>query len=186
MEKDKKKDTKKELISWIKTIVITLGLVFIIREVLFIPSLVQGESMMPTLENNERVLVNKIGYNIKGLERFDIVIFHGKEGYDLVKRVIGLPGDTIEYKNDVLYVNGKAVDEPYLAKYKKKANGVLTPDFTLEQITGKTKVPKGQVFVLGDNRKVSKDGRMFGFISEDEIIGKGEAVFWPVPHIRAL
>ncbi|MED0952499.1 signal peptidase I [Bacillus mobilis] len=182
-----KENTKKELFSWAKTIGFTLVLIAIIRGVLFTPSLVQGESMMPTLENNERVLVNKIGYSISGLERFDIIVFHGKEGYDLVKRVIGLPGDTVEYKNDVLYVNGKAIEEPYLKEFKEKAAGrVLTPDFTLEQITGKTKVPEGQVFVLGDNREVSKDGRMFGFISEDEIVGKGQAVFWPLKQVRAL
>ena len=92
-----KENTKKELFSWAKTIGFTLVLIAIIRGVLFTPSLVQGESMMPTLENNERVLVNKIGYSISGLERFDIIVFR-KEGYDLVKRVIGLPGDTVEYK----------------------------------------------------------------------------------------
>lgn len=116
-----KENTKKELFSWAKTIGFTLVLIAIIRGVLFTPSLVQGESMMPTLENNERVLVNKIGYSISGLERFDIIVFHGKEGYDLVKRVIGLPGDTVEYKNDVLYVNGKAMEEPYLKEFKEKA-----------------------------------------------------------------
>ncbi|PGA17931.1 signal peptidase I [Bacillus pseudomycoides] len=183
MEKSK----KKEIVSWVKTIGITLGIALIVRGILFTPSLVQGESMMPTLENNERVLVNKIGFNVQGLNRFDIIVFHGKEGYDLVKRVISLPGDTIEYKNDVLYVNGKAVDEPYLADYKAEVSkGKLTPDFTLEQKTGKTKVPEGQVFVLGDNRQVSKDSRMFGCISEDQIVGKGEAVFWPLQQVRAL
>ncbi|MDZ5609029.1 signal peptidase I [Bacillus pseudomycoides] len=182
-----KDSRKKEIVSWIKTIGITLGIAIVVRGVLFTPSLVQGESMMPTLENNERVLVNKIGFNIQGLDRFDIIVFHGKEGYDLVKRVIGLPGDTIEYKNDVLYVNGKTVDEPYLADYKTEVSkGKLTPDFTLEQKTGKTKVPEGQVFVLGDNRQVSKDSRMFGFVSEDQIVGKGEAVFWPLQQVRAL
>ncbi|MEN1936414.1 signal peptidase I [Paenibacillus sp. 102] len=178
---------KKEIVSWVKTIGITVGIAFIVRGILFTPSLVQGESMMPTLENNERVLVNKIGFNIQGLDRFDIIVFHGKEGHDLVKRVIGLPGDTVEYKNDVLYVNGKAVDEPYLEDYKAEVpKGTLTPDFTLEQKTGKTKVPEGQVFVLGDNRQVSKDSRMFGFVSEGQIVGKGEAVFWPLQQVRAL
>ncbi|KXY35522.1 signal peptidase I [Bacillus sp. FSL K6-0067] len=183
MEKKK----KKEWISWIKLIGITLGMAFIVRGILFTPSLVQGASMMPTLENNERVIVNKIVYRINGLDRLDIIVFHGKEGTNLIKRVIGLPGDTVEYKNDVLYVNGKAMEEPYLKEYKEKAAGrVLTPDFTLEKITGKTKVPKDQVFVLGDNREVSKDGRMFGFISEDEIVGKGQAVFWPLKQVRIL
>ncbi|PGC85684.1 signal peptidase I [Bacillus toyonensis] len=183
MEKDK----KKEWISWMKIIGIALGIAFLVRGIVFAPSLVQGQSMMPTLENNERVFVNKIGYSIYGLNRFDIIVFHGEEGYDLVKRVIGLSGDTVEYKNDVLYVNGKVMVEPYLKEFKEKAAGhVLTPDFNLEKITGETKVPEGKVFVLGDNREVSKDGRIFGFISEDEIVGKAQAVFWPLKQVRAL
>ncbi|OUB17551.1 signal peptidase I [Bacillus thuringiensis serovar yunnanensis] len=182
-----KNSSKREVITGIKTIGITLGIIVIVRVFLFTPSLVQGESMMPTLENNERVFVNKIGYSINGLDRFDVIVFHGKEGYDLVKRVIGIPGDTVEYKDDVLYVNGKVMEEPYLKEFKEKASDwVLTPDFTLEQITGKTKVPEGKVFVLGDNRQVSKDCRMFGFISEDQIVGKGKAVFWPLQYVRTL
>ncbi|EOO25917.1 signal peptidase I [Bacillus cereus VD133] len=178
---------KQEFKSWITAIVISLGVVIILRGILFIPSIVQGQSMMPTLEENERMIINTIAYRLQGLNRFDIIIFHGKEGHDLVKRVIGLPGDTLEYKNDMLYVNGKEVTEPYLEDYKDKAlTGNLTPNFTLEQITGKTKVPKGHVFVLGDNRLVSKDSRMFGFVSEDQIVGKGTAVYWPLQHIRAL
>lgn len=80
------------------------------------------------------------------------------------------------------------MDGPYLKEYKEKlSNGSqLTPDFTLEEKTGTTKVPKGQVFVLGDNRPVSKDSRIFGFISEDEIVGKGQVVFWPLKQIRAV
>ncbi|KXY34876.1 signal peptidase I [Bacillus sp. FSL K6-0067] len=182
-----RKNKKKEWSSWMKMIGITLGIAFIIRGIVFAPSLVQGESMMPTLENNERVIVNKIGYSINGLNRFGVIVFHGEEGQDLVKRVIGLPGDTVEYRNDVLYVNGKAMAEPYLKEFKEKVPGrVITPDFTLEQITGKTQVPEGKVFVLGDNREVSKDGRIFGFISEDEIVGKVQVVFWPLKQVRVL
>ncbi|MDM5186462.1 signal peptidase I [Bacillus sp. DX4.1] len=182
-----KKSKKEEARSWIKTIVITVGIAFVFRGILFTPSLVQGESMMPTLKNEERVIVNKIGYNLQGVNRFDIIVFHGKEGYDLVKRVIGLPGDNIEYKNDVLYVNGKSIEEPYLQEFKDQLSaGNLTPDFSMEQITGKKKVPEGYVFVLGDNRKVSKDSRMFGFVSKEQIVGKGEVVFWPLQQARAL
>ncbi|OUB14964.1 signal peptidase I [Bacillus thuringiensis serovar yunnanensis] len=182
-----KLNNKQEINSLIISIFVSLGVVIILRGILFIPSLVQGQSMMPTLEENERVIVNKVFYRLQGLSRFDVIIFHGEEGYDLVKRVIGLPGDTIEYKNDKLYVNGKAVREPYLENYKTKVQkGSLTPDFTLEQITGKTKIPKGHVFVLGDNRPVSKDSRVFGFVSEDQIVGKASGVYWPLQHIRIL
>ncbi|MEI4828527.1 signal peptidase I [Bacillus sp. FJAT-53711] len=178
---------KSEIMSWVKSIGLALIIAFVCRTFLFTPSLVQGESMMPTLKDNERMVVNKIGYSLQGLDRFTIIVFHGNEGHDLVKRVIGLPGDTIEYKNDVLYVNGKAVAEPYLDEYKKQlSGGQLTPDFTLEEITGKKTVPEGYVFVLGDNRQVSKDSRAFGFVSEKQIVGKGSMVFWPLQHVRAL
>jgi signal peptidase I len=178
---------KSEIMSWVKSIALALIIAIVCRAFLFTPSLVQGESMMPTLKNNEKMVVNKIGYSLQGVDRFNIIVFHGNEGHDLVKRVIGLPGDTIEYKNDVLYVNGKAVAEPYLDEYKKQlSGGQLTPDFTLEEITGKKTVPEGYVFVLGDNRQVSKDSRAFGFVSEKQIVGKGSMVFWPLQHVRAL
>ncbi|PGZ98598.1 signal peptidase I [Bacillus pseudomycoides] len=178
---------KSEIMSWVKSIALALVIAFVCRAFLFTPSLVQGESMMPTLKDNERMVVNKIGFSLHGVDRFDIIVFHGNEGHDLVKRVIGLPGDTIEYKNDVLYVNGKAVAEPYLDEYKKQlSGGQLTPDFTLEEITGKKTVPEGYVFVLGDNRQVSKDSRAFGFVSEEQIVGKGSVVFWPLQHARSL
>lgn len=182
-----KKENKGELFSWAKSIAFALAIAFVCRTVLFTPSIVQGESMMPTLEDEERVIVNKIGYNVAGLDRFDIIVFEGNEGYNLVKRVIGLPGDTIEYKDDVLYVNGKAVEEPYLEEYRKQiAPSKLTLDFTLEQMTGQKRVPDGTVFVLGDNRTNSKDSREFGFVSKEQIIGKGEVVFWPLQDFRAL
>ncbi len=74
--------------------------------------------MMPTLENGDRMIVNKIGYMIGEPNRFDIVVFHAPEGKDYIKRVIGLPGDHIEYKNDQLYINGEPIEEPYLDEYK--------------------------------------------------------------------
>lgn len=186
MERVEKKN-KGELFSWIKSIAFALAIAFVCRTILFTPSIVQGESMMPTLENEEHVFVNKIGYNLAGLDRFDIIVFEGNEGHNLVKRVIGLPGDTIEYKDDVLYVNGKAVEESYLEEYRERvAPSKLMLDFTLEQITGQKRVPDGTVFVLGDNRTNSKDSREFGFVSKEQIIGKGEAVFWPLQDVRTL
>jgi signal peptidase I len=169
----------------IKTIFIALVLAIGIRTFLFTPVLVDGISMMPTLQDQSRMIVNKIVYKLHEPERFDIVVFHATKEKDYIKRVIGLPGDTVEYKNDVLYVNGKAYKESYLNEYKKETtDGPLTEDFKLEEITGKKTVPKGQVFVLGDNRRLSKDSRIIGTVSQKEILGRASFVFWPLSEVE--
>ena len=108
----KEKKTKNETLEWVKALLIAFGLAAIIRIFLFTPIVVDGISMMPTLEDGDRMIVNKIGYTIGTPNRFDIVVFHAPEQKDYIKRVIGLPGDTVEYRDDVLYVNGQAYDEP--------------------------------------------------------------------------
>ena len=99
--------------------------------------------------------------------------------------MIGLPGDTIEMKNDILYINSEAYDEPYLEEFKKDLNNQeqLTEDFTLKNLTGEQKVPEGQMFVLGDNRFNSKDSRIFGFVPMDRIIGEVKLRVWPIKDI---
>ena len=172
---------KNEIFEWVKALVIAILLAAIIRYFLFAPILVDGLSMMPTLKDQDRMVVNKIAYKIGEPERFDIVVFHATEEKDYIKRVIGLPGDTIEYKDDTLYVNGTAYEEPYLDDYKKQViDGPLTEPFTLEEITGETTVPEGEVFVMGDNRRYSKDSRHIGTVKISEILGKTSLVYWPI------
>lgn len=178
MNEEKKKN---ETWEWTKALLIAFGLAAIIRVFLFTPIVVDGESMMPTLENGDRMIVNKIGYTVGKPDRFDIVVFHAPEQKDYIKRVIGLPGDTVEYRNDILYVNGKQLPEPYLEQYKAEVvDSPLTEDFTLEQKIQSTTVPEGHVFVLGDNRRKSKDSRHIGAVAIDEIIGNTSIVFWPI------
>jgi len=172
----------KEFLSWVKAIVIAVVIAFLIREFLFTPSLVKGESMMPNLQDGNRLIVSKVSK----LERSDEIIFHAPDAdEDYVKRIIGLPGDTVEMKNDTLYINGKEVPETYLkeSKAKLQEGEVFTPDFTLTEITGKKKVPADSLFVLGDNRPVSKDGRYFGFIKKDSVVGEVKARIWPLNEI---
>lgn len=170
---------------WLKAILIALLLAFVIRYFLFAPIVVDGQSMMPTLQNSDRLIVNKIGYTISKPERFDIIVFHATSEKDYIKRVIGLPGDTIAYENDALYINGELVEELYLAEYQKSAYSLpLTGDFTLEDYTGAKVVPEGHLFVLGDNRQHSKDSRHIGFISYDSIVGSANVIFWPFSEIR--
>ena len=111
---------KNELWEWTKALLIAVILAAVIRYFLFAPIVVDGLSMMPTLKDQDRMIVNKFSYNIGEPKRFDIIVFHAPEQKDYIKRVIGLPGDTIEYKDDTLFVNGKAYEEPYLDKYKKE------------------------------------------------------------------
>lgn len=175
------KKTKNETWEWIKALLIAFGLAAIIRVFLFTPIVVDGISMMPTLSDGDRMVVNKIGYAIGEPKRFDIVVFHAEVQKDYIKRVIGLPGDEIEYIDDVLYVNGDPLEEPYLDQYKAEiSDAPLTEDFKLEDKIQSKTVPEGHVFVLGDNRRKSKDSRHIGVVSIDEIIGNTKLVFWPI------
>ncbi|BCB03334.1 signal peptidase I [Bacillus sp. KH172YL63] len=171
---------KNEWWEWMKALLIAVGLAAIIRFFLFAPIVVDGLSMMPTLHNGDRMIVSKLG----APERFDIVVFHAPEKKDYIKRVIGLPGDKVAYKNDTLYINGKAYPEPYLNEYKDQlSDGVLTEDFTLTDLTGEETVPEGEIFVMGDNRRFSKDSRHIGTVRIDEVIGDTKVIYWPVKDI---
>ncbi|WP_442916883.1 signal peptidase I [Lysinibacillus sp. 54212] len=175
---------------WLKACVFAFAVVWIVNAFLFSPVKVKGASMMPTVEEGERVIVNKIGKSFSDFERSDIIVFEESPGTYFIKRVIGIPGDTIEYKNDVLYVNGEKVEEPYLDTNKEGLvdTGTLTEDFTLYDYTGEQKVPEGQLFVLGDNRRKSSDSRdsRVGFIEIESVLGTTNIVSWPVQKIRII
>ncbi|MCM3160481.1 signal peptidase I [Metabacillus litoralis] len=176
---------KNELFEWIKALAIAVLLAAIIRYFLFAPIVVDGFSMMPTLHTQDRMIVNKLSYKIGEPERFDIVVFHATLEKDYIKRVIGLPGDKVEYRDDTLYINGEAYDEPYLNEYKEDLiDGPLTEPFDLDSIIGQDTVPEGHLFVMGDNRRQSKDSRHIGTIPIEEVMGKASLVYWPVSDIR--
>ncbi|WP_096435429.1 signal peptidase I [Alteribacter populi] len=178
---------KSESWEWLKAVAVALILAVVIRYFFFAPIVVDGQSMMPTLEHNDRMIVNKIGYTISEPDRFDIVVFHATESKDYIKRVIGLPGDTVSYQEDTLYINGEPVEEPHLDDFKAATNeSPFTHDFTLEDLTGLDEIPEGHVFVLGDNRQHSKDSRHIGVIPYDEVVGKANFVFWPFNDVRIV
>lgn len=185
---ERTKKEKNELWEWTKALLIALAVAAIIRYLLFTPIVVDGDSMMPTLENGDRMIVNKIGYKIGNPDRFDIVVFHAPEQKDYIKRVIGLPGDHVEYKDDQLYINGEPIDEPYLDKYKSEiVEGNLTGNFKLEDIDPTLDViPEGYVFVMGDNRRFSKDSRHIGIVNQKEIVGNTSLIFWPISDIKIV
>lgn len=178
-----KMNLKNELYSWGKSLLLAIIVVVACRYFIFTPIAVDGESMLPTFEDNDRVIVSKIG----SIDRFDIVIFEDQDSDEqYIKRVIGVQGDSIQVKDDVLYINGKAYEEFYV---NKDINDVLynniTGDFTLEELTGEETVPEGYYFVLGDNRWKSRDSRSqdFGFISADAIIGEAKFRYYPFQKI---
>jgi signal peptidase I len=179
---------KNEIWEWTKALIIAVILAAVIRYFLFAPIVVDGLSMMPTLHDQDRMIVNKIGYTLGKPKRFDIIVFHAPEKKDYIKRVIGLPGDRIEYKDDTLYVNGKAYDEPYLDEYKSQViDGPLTEPFKLEDTpVGQKTVPEGHLFVMGDNRRFSKDSRHIGAVPMEKVLGKTNLVYWPVEDFRLV
>ncbi|WP_281347532.1 signal peptidase I [Fundicoccus ignavus] len=153
-----------------------LGLVFIVSRLFFPLYEVDGASMDYTLQDGQRV----IGTNQFEVNRFDIVIIDVPElNKYYVKRVIGLPGDKIAYKNDCLYINDKFVPESYLND-KKEEWSLLTRDFLIE------KIPEGEYFVLGDNRRNSIDSRQLGTIKEANILSELLAIYWPLNQMTVL
>ncbi|MDN4075824.1 MULTISPECIES: signal peptidase I [Fictibacillus] len=180
-------EDKSQLWDWIKAIGIALILALLIKKFLFEQYVVYGESMMPTIENGNRLIVNKLGYNLGKPKRFDLIVFHANAKEDYIKRVIGMPGERIAYQNDNLYINGKQIDEPYLNQYKKNiTSGNLTGDFTLEEVTGQKVIPKGKVFVMGDNRLHSIDSRHIGLVDMKKIVGEVNLRYWPVKELEVI
>ncbi|QKS71457.1 signal peptidase I [Paenalkalicoccus suaedae] len=179
--------TSRETFEWMKVIMIALVLAFLLRQFFFAPIVVDGQSMMPTLGDRDRMIVNKIGYTVDSPDRFDIIVFHAEVDKDYIKRIIGLPGDHIAYRNDTLYINGEPFDEPYLDAYKEEAAFLpLTIDFELEDVSLYDRVPPGHYFVMGDNRQYSKDSRHIDVVEESEIVGQANVIFWPVDELRVV
>jgi signal peptidase I len=173
----------KEIIDWLKAIVIAGIIAFVLHTFVFSLVLVNGLSMYPTLNDSERLILNKTSYVFNEPERGDIVVFHVPNSEDYIKRVIGLPGETIEMRADQLFINDKPVDEPYLAAYKSTYNEIgkyLTEDF------GPVTIKEGHLFVMGDNRRNSSDSRSIGAISADQMIGKVAIRIWPLGTIGSI
>lgn len=180
---------KSEWFGWIKALLIAFALAFIVRMFFFAPIVVDGTSMMPTLHNHDQMIVNKFIYDISEPDRFDIIVFHATPEEDFIKRVIGLPGEHVAVKDEVLYVDGEPIKEPFLKKVKEhlKPNQTLTKDFELEDIPGNYEtIPEGYVLVLGDNRDNSADSRVLGLIPEDTIVGTTSVIYWPLDRMQIL
>ena len=160
----------KEIIPYIVIIVV----VVLIRSYIITPVIVVGDSMVPTLEENQVLLLNKLDYKFNDIERYDIVVIKIEKS-EIIKRIIGLPGENIEYKNNKLYINGTAEESNY---------NFETDDFTLKSICDCDKIPNDKYLVLGDNRAVSADSRIIGLIDKKDIIGSTTISIWPIKNIK--
>lgn len=165
------KDFIKEVIPYIVIIIV----VVLIRTYLITPVIVSGDSMDPTLKSGQLLLLNKINYRLNDIKRFDIVVVKIEtkdkkvKEKEIVKRVIGLPGETVEYHSNVLYIDGHETKDKYNSE---------TEDFVFE------KIPQGKYLVLGDNRTISADSRVLGLIDEKDILGNVRISLWPIKKVN--
>lgn len=185
-KQEKKKSFARELVSTLMYVIVLTGFFLLIQHFFFAPVSVEGDSMEPTLSHSDRLVLNKIGQ----VERFDIVVFPAPDEPErqYIKRVIGLPGDEIQYREEILFINGDEVAEPYVNISDEDAEiyNFSTADFSLQTLYGVEEVPEGHYFLLGDNRVNSRDSRSFGFVSEESIIGKTDVRVWPLDHFGFL
>src|SRR5699024_1006984 len=161
-------------VEWIKAALIALILAFLLRGFVFATSIVKGESMMPTLEDGERVIYNKFIYLVSEPARGDIVIIAKPES-NYVKRIIGLPNETIEMKDNVLHIDGVAQTSTFVGEQQTKYTGNFGP----------VTLPENSYFVMGDNRANSKDSRNdLGYIEREHIIGRSELIIYPFRELQ--
>lgn len=166
-----KKTVFQELIPYIA---ILIG-VLLVKSFIVTPIRVNMNSMVPTLNNGDIMILNRTAYWFKDIKRFDIVVINGNyTNNKIIKRVVGLPGDKVRYENNVLYINDVPVEENFSHE--------VTPDFDLSQIKSGERgevVKDGYYFVIGDNRTNSNDSRYIGYISEKDILGKTNFIIFP-------
>ena len=175
-KEEKELSFQEEVIDFLKTLLISMAVVFLCTRLIARPVRVEGSSMYPTLTSGSLGIANVLSVKTGDISRFDIVIIYLSDRKEyLVKRVIGMPGDTVEYRGGTLYINGEASVEPFLdPEYKNSFGGSFTDDF------GPVTVKENEYFCLGDNRPSSKDSRYYGAFSKNQILAKGAFIFLPI------
>lgn len=180
------KPTKKnkivaELVDFVKMLAISLVVVYLCTQFFIRPVRVEGDSMYPSLHNNSVGFTNVLTYRLQGLDRFDVAIVYIPEKKEhLVKRVIGMPNETVQFIDDQLYINGQMVEEQFFdSQYKasQSKSGLFTQDF------GPITLKENEYFLMGDNRPYSSDSRYYGPFDEKQIKGKDVVVLFPFQWI---
>ena len=178
------------IIELVGVIVVALVVALLIRTYVIAVYSIPSGSMEPTLQVGDRIVVNKLSYDLHGVDRSNIVVFStppnedcaGPPVADLVKRVIGLPGETISLSNDNVVINGRLLAEPWLPASVRSRTSV-GPSAAPYSLHHAYRIPKGDVYVMGDNRTLSCDSRYWGPIKELTIVGKVDLRIWPLTHL---
>jgi signal peptidase I len=159
---------------WIRDLLISAGVSVLIILFLYQPVRVEGTSMLPRLEDHDRLFINKFVYHITSIDRGDVVVFHYPRDPEksYIKRVIALPGDSLRIDHGQVWVNGKALAEKY-----------VPPIYRDTRSYASTVIPDDSYFVMGDHRSISSDSREFGVVERDLIYGKAVFVYWPAKDV---
>jgi signal peptidase I len=168
---------RRELRTWTRDLAVALGLALVIIIFLYQPVKVEGTSMAPLLSDQERIFINKFVYRFEPISRGDVVVFWYPldRSKSFIKRVVGLPGETVEIRAGRLYINGVELAEPYVpANYLDQSK---YPPLV---------IPPDEYFVMGDHRDSSNDSRVFGPVPRQYIYGKAVFAYWPVDHFGSL
>ncbi len=177
-------------VEWVAVLGGALALALVLRAVLFQAYYIQFSSMETTLSNGDRVLVNKLGDDIFGVNRGNLVVFErppgtsGRPQDDLIKRVIGLPGEIVEFREGDVFIDGRRLHEPYLSSPGITAGRM--PSNCAAVVGEGCLIGPNEVFVMGDNRVNSTDSRMFGPISKEWIVGQAFLRIWPLNEFGRL
>ncbi|MEO5841532.1 MAG: signal peptidase I [Acidimicrobiales bacterium] len=195
-EPDEESSSNESWRGWIEWFAVAAGAVLVallirafVLQAFYIPS----ESMEPTLHKNDRIMVNKLSYHLHDVRRGDLIVFRrppnmaSSEINDLIKRVIALPNETIELRGSDIYIDDQKLTEPYLVEGTPTVNlGWVTGCANPSSERNKCLIPPGHVFVMGDNRTHSSDGRVFGPIDEELIVGRAFVRIWPPSKLGFL
>ena len=185
----KAKSQTRNIVEWAIVLFGALFMAVIVRTFLFQAFYIPSPSMNPTLVKDDRVVVNKLSYKVHDVNRHDVVVFSRPPGVDpttkdLIKRVIGLPGETVSLRDGHVYINGKKQNEPYTAT--GSTSEPLEYSYCRVNLRSPLVVPKDEVFVMGDNRNQSLDSRCFGPIPIKTIVGRAFILVWPFGHMGTL
>jgi signal peptidase I len=168
---------RRELRGWTRDLAVALGLAIVVMIFLYQPVKVEGTSMNPLLSDQERIFINKFIYRFEPIERGDVVVFWYPldRSKSFIKRVVGLPGETVEIRVGRVFINGEDLTDQYVpSTYLDGSN--YTP----------RKIPEGEYFVMGDHRDSSNDSRVFGPVQRQFIYGKAVFAYWPADHFGSL